>query len=604
MDKLAQCTPANFRKFTKKFLESSKGNGPYVDCLNGDVEYHPKLPCKTDFFITTSNLHEPTDDEYDPLATTTERIYLYVEPIYASIKVSSDANATSTIIKAPSQGPIRFDWTSTGQRDLAKAYHAAELLDTSHKVKRDQIVAQLLALMSPESTTLLSNIEGFALAVQTNDLWKLFKVYLPHSHDRVSTSAVHKRTRDFLTKVQMTTLPDFIAEFRLDTDQFKADWESDVYPGYVKIDGLLRNAFVEGVKGGPECDLLKPALEALALSRGSHRDASLQTAFDALSSYHIRNKRHDVIETSIAFTATAPPRLCSGCNKSQCLSSAALTKIVNSIHKGWQIPPRLQDDSGPGYCEQCIRNPPRCKCGKPRSAAWKLTCDLCWKQKKSVTKKDQGMNNAGSDHRVNVAASSTATNTSTTPPPQPLHQHSFSTLPTAPPYPPPYYPHLNPQSIGHHPQHFNNRGWIAAPHQQIHQFQPPLGYGSHGSTRPPNMDDDSLSDYSYSSQSNHMFVAPLFDWQWFDSSSGKVNVHEAVQEQSNWGIFSGSTLDLMRDQHTYYVDSAASMHCTDNLLHLINVRLLKTPIRIKGISKDGWVFFTHVGDLPWLPLGM
>jgi len=252
MDKLAQCTPANFRKFTKKFLESSKGNGPYVDCLNGDVEYLPKLPCKTDFFITTSNLHEPTDDEYDPLATITERIYLYVEPIYATIKLStaskeklldtSDSKEKTTLpssLPAPSQGPIRFDWTTTGQRDLAKAYHAAALLDTSHRVKRDQIVAQLLALMSPESTTLLSNIAGFTLAVQTNDLWKLFKVYLPQSHDRVSTSAVHRRTRDFLTKVQMTTLPDFIAEFRLDTDQFKADWESDIYPGYVKIDGLL-----------------------------------------------------------------------------------------------------------------------------------------------------------------------------------------------------------------------------------------------------------------------------------------------------------------------------------------------------------------------------
>jgi len=353
--------------------------------------------------------------------------------------------------------------------------------------------------------------------------------------------------------------------------------------------------------------LLKPALEALALSRGSHRDASLQTAFDALSSYHIRNKRQDLIETSIAFTATSSLRLCSACNKSQCLSSAALIKVVHSIHKNWHIPERFQDDSGPGYCEQCLRYPPRCKCGKPRSAAWKLTCDVCWKQKKSATKKDQSVNNAGHEHRVNVAASSTAPSTSTTPSPQSLNQQAFLTLPTAPPYPPPYYQHSHPQSIGHHQQH-PYRGWIAAPHQQVHQFQSPHGTGPHGTTRAANIDDDSLSDYSYASQSNYMFVAPHFDWQWFDSSSGQVHVHEAVQEQSqeqsNWGIFSGSTLDLMRDQHTYYVDSAASMHCTDNLLHLINVRTLKTPIRIKGISKDGWVFFTHVGDLPWLPVGM
>jgi hypothetical protein len=176
------------------------------------------------------------------LDTITERIYLYVEPIYAPEKDSSDTKAksiTASLIQAPSKTPIRFEWTNTGQRDLAKAYHDAELLDTRHKVKRDQIVAQLLALLSPESTTLLSNIQGFTSAVQNNDLWKLFKEYLPQSHDRISTSAVHKRTREFLTKVQLTTLPDFIAEFRLDSEQFKDDWESDLHSGYVFFEMLL-----------------------------------------------------------------------------------------------------------------------------------------------------------------------------------------------------------------------------------------------------------------------------------------------------------------------------------------------------------------------------
>jgi hypothetical protein len=33
--------------------------------------------------------------------------------------------------------------------------------------------------MSPKSSTLLSNKEGFATAVNANDLWKLFKELLP-----------------------------------------------------------------------------------------------------------------------------------------------------------------------------------------------------------------------------------------------------------------------------------------------------------------------------------------------------------------------------------------------------------------------------------------
>jgi hypothetical protein len=257
---------------------------------------------------------------------------------------------------------------------------------------------------------------------------------------------------------------------------------------------------------------------------------------DALSSYHIRNKRQDLIETSVAFVALTSTRLCSGCNKSQCLSSAALAKVINSLHKGWHIPERLQDDNGPGYCEQCLRHPPRCKCGKPRSAAWKLTCDTCWKQKKSTTKKDQSMHSVGTgnDHRASVA-SSTVTNTPAPPILISQHQPHYSNLPSAPPYPSQYFSHSHPQSLGQlQNQH---RGWIAAPHTQAPQFQPPLGYGSHGSNRQAHVDDDSLSDYSYSSQPNYMLVAPLFDWQWFDSSSGKVNVHEAVQEQTNWGVF-------------------------------------------------------------------
>jgi hypothetical protein len=74
MEKLVLCTPANYRKFTKKFLEYSKGNGPYVDCLSGDVPYVPQLPTKTDYFLTTSNVLDPQDPSYDPANTLTENI--------------------------------------------------------------------------------------------------------------------------------------------------------------------------------------------------------------------------------------------------------------------------------------------------------------------------------------------------------------------------------------------------------------------------------------------------------------------------------------------------------------------------------------------------
>jgi hypothetical protein len=52
-----------------------------------------------------------------------------------------------------------------------------------------------------------------------------------------------------MTKVQNSSLPDFIAEFKLVTEQFTVDWdrESDKYPGYLKIDGLLCDIFIEGV---------------------------------------------------------------------------------------------------------------------------------------------------------------------------------------------------------------------------------------------------------------------------------------------------------------------------------------------------------------------
>ena len=74
MEKLSLCTPANYRKFIKKFLEYSKGNGPYVDCLSGEVPYAPVLPTKTDFFLTTSNVLDPDDPRYDPEDTLTEKI--------------------------------------------------------------------------------------------------------------------------------------------------------------------------------------------------------------------------------------------------------------------------------------------------------------------------------------------------------------------------------------------------------------------------------------------------------------------------------------------------------------------------------------------------
>ena len=401
MEKLSLCTPANYRKFIKKFLEYSKGNGPYVDCLSGEVPYAPVLPTKTDFFLTTSNVLDPDDPRYDPEDTLTEKIYLYVEPIYA--KRSSEDSKDSKAKMDVSPLITSFAWSSTGQKDLAKAHRAALLLDIEHCVKRDRIVGQLLASLSPESTTLISNVAGFNDAVQTNNLWALFKEYLPLSHDRVSTSAVHKRTREFLTRTQTTALPEFIADFRTDSEQFLADWESTTYPGYVKIDGLLRNTFIEGVKGGHEYELLKPALESLALSRGSHRDASLQAAMDTLSSYHIRNKKLDSLETSVAFKGSAPTVVCALCHKQPALANDVLHHLVKKLYPDKPLPKfkPFQD-----VCDQCVRQLPRCKCGKSCSTPWHSNCAGCFKSKSNPKVKSEApFQKASHESKAHVASS-------------------------------------------------------------------------------------------------------------------------------------------------------------------------------------------------------
>jgi hypothetical protein len=100
--------------------------------MAGDALYHYKLRSESDLSITTSNPYEPIDPEYDPADTITERIYLHVEPIH-----NNDSEEKPN--------PVRFAWTFTGQHDLAKAYHAVEIVDLNNKVKRDQIVAQRLA---------------------------------------------------------------------------------------------------------------------------------------------------------------------------------------------------------------------------------------------------------------------------------------------------------------------------------------------------------------------------------------------------------------------------------------------------------------------------
>ena len=97
------------------------------------------MPSKMDSFLTTSNMRDETDPLYDPLQSTTERIYLYVEPIFAQQSDASKDKDSKAPAHAP--GPIRFDWTPSGQRDFAKAYHAAELVDVSHRNKRDVLAA-------------------------------------------------------------------------------------------------------------------------------------------------------------------------------------------------------------------------------------------------------------------------------------------------------------------------------------------------------------------------------------------------------------------------------------------------------------------------------
>jgi hypothetical protein len=104
------------------------------------------------FIIFLNSLYNPCIEKGHGWRTYYIKIYLYVEPVYVKPPLESK-DSVATL------GPIRFDWTSTGYyRDLAKAYRDAEIVDTGYRSKRDFIVAQLISHLSPESTSLISNV--------------------------------------------------------------------------------------------------------------------------------------------------------------------------------------------------------------------------------------------------------------------------------------------------------------------------------------------------------------------------------------------------------------------------------------------------------------
>ena len=216
-----QCTTLNVKRFMENFLDEQKGQGPYVDALGHNKPYEPMFPSKLDFVVLSSNPKSPSDPDFDPLDTIEERLYVYVDPSVPN-----------------NEGVVSFTWKSNGQSDLVSSLEKAKLQDTKHKEKRDQVLSKLLSLMSPESKTLLNNMHGFHDAKNQNDLWAIFREFLPKSHNQVSTSAVQKRTREFLSSIQDTEFTKFLENFFRNAETFTSDWSSTEHPGYIRIEAL------------------------------------------------------------------------------------------------------------------------------------------------------------------------------------------------------------------------------------------------------------------------------------------------------------------------------------------------------------------------------
>ena len=507
----AQCTVLNCRRFMEKFLEENKGQGPHVDALSQSSPYVPVPPDKMDFIEFASNPRQPSDPDFDQADTDIERLYRYV-------------------MIDPSDKTQSFAWTRDGQRDLLKDRAAFEARERTFTDSRDRTLSRLLNQLSPESRTLLNNTPGFATALATNDLWTIFRVHLPASHDQVSTSAVQKRTRTFLSSSQSVPLPAFIEAFVRDADQFTSDWESAIHPGHIKIDALIRNTFVEAIRNGVDSALLQPAIEALSLSPTPHRDASFKTAQTSLSSYYIRNKPEaSVEETAILKAATSShvkAPACMVCNNRPRLSVSELTSVISSMARPRPVKGYLGPDGGPQYCQSCVLHPPACACGSPMAAPFHKLCRGCF-QKQRSSKKPTDSGKSGRP-QANVASSEQTQST-----------QQSSPLPSQSQYQPPW-------SMPH-PGYYHPTMWPPYPGLQY----------------PPYSEDDHLSDYhSTTGSTTH--------------PPNKANIGALLADQSTWLTIEASLRSTpvsgacLSAAHTtppggtspFYVDTGASMHCT------------------------------------------
>lgn len=569
MEDPAQCSVLNSKLFAEKFKESQKGRGLYVDALSSESPYVFRLPNKMDYILSVFNVREPDDPRYNPEENEEEKIYSYVNPVF------DDDGGNE---KKSGEGvPIRFEWTSTGQRDLMKAREKAEDRDKTDRKLRDETLSRFLSLLSHKSRTLLNNTKGFTEAVRANDLWHIVNKFLPQSHNQVSTSAVQRRTRQFLSVTQDVPLPGFTDRFVQDSDQFRGDWEDPARPGYIKIDALLALTFEEAVRMGSERDILKPALEALALRSGPHRDATLQFSIDSLSSYYMRNKPLESVEQTVGFKAFASQDSCECCGKNSPVRDANAVQALLNPQQVRFFRSYMGSQGAPKFCAACIQHPPKCACGKENNGPFHSVCPSCYRKAQDSTKgRDKGRGRRGEARaHVVTANGDTATASPVISPPVP------------PPVPSPGYAHPSYPSGPHpHPYH-PNQGMLD------HYGYPPR----HPNVPPPYpscpQGDDSLSDYSGGATGFFGGAVPI----------DEKLLCSLVEEVIDPVAFRTGCVAAATDKQYYHVDTGASMHCTDELRHLQNVRTLATPVRIQGIG-DSPCFLTHVGDLPWMPTGM
>lgn len=586
------CTPRNFKRFSEKFKEENRGQGPYVAALGQDKPYVPQLPGMHDYSEVPNYGYDCNDPQYDPSSFTMEKIYRYVEPVEQSEIViipdpHPDAKEGATITREVRR--VTNQWTPQGRIAFVRAQELAEKIGRDDRAKRDQCVARLLEQLSTESRTLLNNMKGAAQAINDNSLWLIFNELLPQSHNQVSTSAVAKRTRDLLSSVQSTSLPAFTESFALNAAQFINDWESPQHPGYIRADSLLRNVFVEAVRAGSESSLLQPSLEQISLHTGDHRTASLSTAQEYLSSFYIRNKPTTSVEETVAFKGSvdlpAPSaESCACCVKASRLPLSELVPLVSGMPRSPNLSKFLDSKGFPRYCRSCVITPLPCACGQPRTQAFHKFCAGCFKKQRAASK----------EAKANVAAAPSST--------PDLPEVTKSASSTAPPgyvAPPPpmdsrYPPHPTPwpQSYPAYPGNHGYHASYSAPYP-TYSHPPHPSYGR----PPPSPEDDALSDYSSHGAPRGYFLRP--DWEHFRVSEEYTRLCAELDE-ATFPPMAAVTLDLAHDQDSYYIDSGASMNCTDSLSHLTHVRPLKSPIILKGIGK-GVVSFTHIGQLGWLP---